>query len=310
MEKVEAFLDYVSELPQKFKITALAHNMKGYDGCFILKSLMKNKNRWSPKLITTGTKLISITCDQKRFIDSLNYIPPPLSKFPKTFNLPEVKGYFPHLFNTIVNQNYSGPLPGADFYCADQMNEVDRSTFLKWHSKEVENGVIFDMDKEIVKYCLADVEILRKSCITFWKIFKTENNVDPFQEATTIASACNLVYRRRFLRADSIGIIPPTGYRLADKQSLIAIKWLVWMEFSLGVEIQHAGRAREVRLADGTLVDCFCRENNTVFGFTGVTFTAVKLAFPISYLYYRITNRILCLCVVNIQKRGQNVFAI
>ena len=46
-----------------------------------------------------------------RFIDSLNSLPMPLSKFPKTFGLTELaKGYFPHFFNPEANQHYVGPI--------------------------------------------------------------------------------------------------------------------------------------------------------------------------------------------------------
>lgn len=83
---VESFLNYISSLPKKFKITALAHNMRGYNGCFILKSIIKNRDKWNPKLITNGTKLISITCNEIKFIDSLNFLLLPLSKLPETFN--------------------------------------------------------------------------------------------------------------------------------------------------------------------------------------------------------------------------------
>lgn len=47
-----------------------------------------------------------------------------------------------------------------------------------------------------------------------------ECNVDPFLEATTIASACSLVNRRNFLQENCIGVIPLRGYRNVDNQSI------------------------------------------------------------------------------------------
>ena len=38
-------------------------------------------------------------------------------------------------------------------------------------------------------------------------------NVDVFLEAITIASACNKVLRERFLKPNTIGLIPIGGYR-------------------------------------------------------------------------------------------------
>ncbi|KAK4885665.1 hypothetical protein RN001_001936 [Aquatica leii] len=278
------FLNYVSALKKKVKkgdIVALAHNMKGYDGAFVLRELLKNKNAWNPKIISTGTKLMSINCDGNiKFIDSINYMPMPLSKLPKTFNFPGSKGYFPHFFNTLANQNYIGPMPAAHYYGYDEMPVLTRKEFLKWYDEQVKSDVVFNFQTEIIKYCIDDVSILRKACIEFWSRFTTSNSVDPFRESCTIAGACNAVFRRKFLQKDSIGLIPPNGYRMADKQSTIAIKWLLWLEHTLNIKIQHSGNSREVRLKEGILVDGFCVNTNTVYQFHGCYFHGCEICFP------------------------------
>ena len=83
------------------------------------------------------------------------------------------------------------------------------------------------MKDELIKYCKADAEILRQGCIKV-KYFLTANKVDTLLECITIASACNLVYRRNFLTPERIGIIPRSVYRMTDIQSAMAIKWLMW----------------------------------------------------------------------------------
>ncbi|KAK4880386.1 hypothetical protein RN001_008532 [Aquatica leii] len=267
--------------------------MKGYDGAFILKSLFKNPSAWNPKIITTGTKLMSINCDSNiKFIDSINYMPMPLSKLPKTFNFPGTKGYFPHFFNTVKNQNYVGPMPPAHYYGCDEMSTSNRNDFLKWYEEQVNNNFVFDFKTEIIKYCVADVDILRKACLDFWTRFTTSNGVDPFIESCTIAGACNLVFRRNYIHANSIGLIPPNGYRMADKQSVIAIQWLLWLEYSLNIKIQHAGNNREVRLKEGFLV--FVLKHTRCISFMVVIFTVVKLAFPIKQLNLAAINMIPC----------------
>ncbi|KAK4874279.1 hypothetical protein RN001_013639 [Aquatica leii] len=280
-EPVISFLNYVSSISLKFdKITVLAHNFKGYDGCFVLKQIIKEKQRWNPKIISTGTKIIAITCDKIRFIDSLNYMPLPLSKLPKTFDFPGSKGYFPFLFNTSDNENYVGPMPDHQFYATEQMHADERKSFLTWYAGEINSGSVFNMKNEILKYCIMDVQILVKACLRFWKLFKTENNVDCFQEATTIASACNLAFRRNFLINNTIGLIPPGGYRLNDKQSSIAIKWLDWVAQNSNISIQHAGNAREFRLPEGILVDGYCFELKTVYEFLGCYWHGCENCFP------------------------------
>ena len=59
--------------------------------------------------VRNGGKLMQVTFDRIRFIDSLSFFQMPLSAFPKTFALTELKkGYFPQLFNISENQAYVG----------------------------------------------------------------------------------------------------------------------------------------------------------------------------------------------------------
>jgi len=65
-----------------------------------------------------------LTVCKIRIIDSHNFVASPLSAFPKTFGLNELKkGYFPHYFNTNENQNYIGPIPDVKYYGADTMEK-------------------------------------------------------------------------------------------------------------------------------------------------------------------------------------------
>ena len=63
--------------------------------------------------------------------------------------------------------------------------------------------------------------------------------IDPFESCITIASACNLVFRTNFLPLNSIGIIPPHGYRPEDKQSVTAYQWLAYVANKEKINIQH-----------------------------------------------------------------------
>ena len=80
------------------------------------------------------------------------------------------------------------------------------------------------MRKEKEEYCESDVVILRQADMKLRELFIRETGVDPLVQSTTIASACNLVYRRNFLKPDTLALIPPGGYRRHEKQSVVAIK--------------------------------------------------------------------------------------
>ena len=78
-----------------------AHNLKGYDGYFILQFLYDNAVK--PDVIMNGAKIMSIYVPGMgiTFKDSLNYFPMALSKLPKALRVQELcKGHFPHLFHT------------------------------------------------------------------------------------------------------------------------------------------------------------------------------------------------------------------
>ena len=54
--------------------------------------------------------------------------------------------------------------------------------------------------------------IFRKYCIESTKKNSEDTGIYPFLHNVTIASFCNLLYRRNFMHQDSIAIIPENGY--------------------------------------------------------------------------------------------------
>lgn len=150
-EALEQFCSFLFD-PKHKGYTVLAHNLKGFDGQFILRWLLEKGH--TPTVIPQGSKLMCIqfTTLQMTFIDSFNFLPMALSKLPKTFGLSElVKGYFPHLFNTEANQHYVGALPAKEHYTPNTMSSADRANFMQWY--EQRQAEPFDFRKEILMYC-------------------------------------------------------------------------------------------------------------------------------------------------------------
>ena len=72
---------------------AVAHNMKGYDGYFLLEYLIDQSIR-PEKIIYYGSKIMYMTVERglhMKVIDSLNFLPMKLSKLPEAFGLEELK---------------------------------------------------------------------------------------------------------------------------------------------------------------------------------------------------------------------------
>ena len=108
------------------------------------------------------------TFDRIRFIDSLSFFQMPLSAFPKTFGLTELKkGYFPHLFNMPENQEYEGPFSAQHYYMPEVMSVSGRKAFETWHAQQTGT---FNFDEELVAYCEYDVKL--KGCLTFKRLFE------------------------------------------------------------------------------------------------------------------------------------------
>ena len=254
---VSEFVELCLLEKKNFKKTiCIAHNAQSFDSQFLLKHMVE-KLRIKPSIILNGSKIVVMTVQNVKFIDSLNFMNLPLSSLPEAFSLLDIeKGTFPHLFNRTINENYVGPVPSIEEYCVESMRPKDREKFLEWYAQQ--QGKIFNFKEELLKYCKLDVKILRLACLAYRKIFLNIANICPFEECCTIAGTCLKVFRKKFLKTSSIGIIPKNGYRCADNQSREALKWLVWMENVLQQRIVFAARGREIRLDEGVLVDGFC----------------------------------------------------
>ena len=268
--------------PEHDKSIVIAHNFQGYDSYFILKHLDQEAIPY--EVIYNGAKCMTLTTKRKgkkqfaveiKFIDSLNFIPMPLSKFPKTFGLDELcKGYFPHYFNKDENQQYIGPIPCQEDYGANGMKPEAREKFLTWHQEQVENNYVFDFQKEILAYCRSDVDIMAESCKLYREMFMhvtdtthDDTGLDPFDKCITIAAYCMQVYRTKFLKKDTIALFPQHE-ELKRKQSHEALQWLSYMADKEGIRIQHHRNGGEKRVGPYSL-DGYCEETHTVYEYQG-----------------------------------------
>jgi len=92
-------------------------------------------------------------------------------------------------------------------------------------------------------------------------------HIDVFVEWITIAAACNKVLRKRFLKTDTIGLIPTRGYCCNNRYSKKALMWLLHEEETEGLNIMHCRNGREYRLSElpRFRVDGYCPDTNTVY---------------------------------------------
>ncbi|XP_033214685.1 uncharacterized protein LOC117171456 isoform X1 [Belonocnema kinseyi] len=174
-ELIQNLINHVTREGKQFSQTiCIAHNAKGFDLQFILRNLAEVKGtRIRPKVILNGTKIMLMQVGECKFVDSLNYMPMPLSALPKAFGLTgehSKKGAFPHFFNRPENDLYVGHLPPFEDYSPDTMSIEARKEFYEWYDV-CKNDYVFDFKKEMLEYCVSDVTILRRACLAYRTIF-------------------------------------------------------------------------------------------------------------------------------------------
>ncbi|KAG1651988.1 putative DNA polymerase [Nymphon striatum] len=300
-ETVDIFCNWLFDEQNKGYV-CIAHNAKGYDSHFCISYLMRNSIK--PEVIFTGSKIMLLHVRRGlniRLIDSLNFMKMGLKDLPKCFGLTgSKKGDFPHLFNRTENQNYKGKYPDLKYYNTGSMKSTEREHFLKWY-EEVKDET-FDFKKELVAYCLNDVEILAKSCIKFRELFMDAAGVDPLQ-TITVSSACIASFRSKFCQElyDIDGTSTVITGRIFPKHntktfiksyfpfikpnkdvfSAAAIKWLEWMAAKNNIFIAHACNLGEYRVP-GTKyrLDGYHAESKTAYEFHSCLHHGCTICYP------------------------------
>jgi hypothetical protein len=248
--------------------TCIAHNLKGFDGLFVLRNLLENNVL--PDVIMRGQKILEIKIPKSgiRFIDSFSFLPMGLSKLPSAFGVEcGEKGHFPHFFNRPENQQYIGELPDPKFYGESQMSSSEKAKFQEWYSQKKAEGYVFNFAEEMAHYCAQDVNILKSSCLAFRKLMCVETGADPFAYIT-LASVCSSIYFANFMPPKSIGRVPPNGYQ-RHRYSSEAIQWLEYKRVFENVpNLRHALNAGEMRIGK-FYVDGLDQSTKTVFEYYG-----------------------------------------
>ena len=287
-------LDDLAEVPdnieQQREVIVVFHNLKAFDGIFIINELYQQQRQVINQL-TVGAKVLSFKSGPLTFIDSLSFLPMPLAMFSSTFNLKELKkGFFPHLFNTPENQQYLGRIPDLEFYDPDGMMPCKKEQLQKWHAEQVARNVEFNFKEELIAYCKSDVQLLKQGCMKFQQEFSREAGFNPMAHCFTIASACNLYWRKHHLEPNTIAVEPIRGWRGARvNHSLKALQWLYFMEAQIPKQgascdrIKHVrnGGEQSIRTAKNIyFVDGLDDTTKTVYEFLGCIFHGCPTCYP------------------------------
>jgi len=176
----EFFIYLTSGLVPK-KTICFAHNGQAFDFYFILSHFYKNPH-YLPSLVFNGSRLMQMIVKNKdielKFIDSLNFIPFPLRKFPDIFGFSDSKTFFPYAF---VDQNsieYIGPIPEKSFF---EISSKDLQQFNHFYNEEsIKCNDNWNLKQISIDYCSQDVHVLFCGVFTYLKSFYKVAKINPF----------------------------------------------------------------------------------------------------------------------------------
>ena len=130
---IEQFINKLNDLTEvagkekQRDLLVMFHNLKGFDGNYIIEELYRQGIKVENQL-TNGGKTLKFDYRYMgaviTFKDSLCFLPMPLADLPETFNLKELhRVFFPHAFHTRENLSYKGPLPAKQYFQPQAMKE-------------------------------------------------------------------------------------------------------------------------------------------------------------------------------------------
>lgn len=164
----------------------VAHNASGYDSRLIFEELLLMDMDLG-KPIMRGSKFIQIQIGKTKFIDSLLHLPGSLRDLAKAFcsDIQLEKGYFPHLFNSVSNYSYHGPIPDKKFFDLSFVirNDKEVKAFDDWYA-EWEGRDDWNFQTELKKYCQNDVLVLAKIMRSYHDILVEKTGLSPWAFAT------------------------------------------------------------------------------------------------------------------------------
>lgn len=179
---LDEFLDWITQYNDGKNIV-LFHYGSGYDARLIFAAAQKTFKTQLKNPIVRGTKFLELKVGNVIFRDSILHLPGSLDSLGKAFKPPGglVKGHFPILFNYQENVGkVFDSIPDLKYFAVPR----DQRAFdelKKWHSTWTGP---WDFSKEIEKYVIADVKVLKFVGMEFHKTLVRATGASPWYRAT------------------------------------------------------------------------------------------------------------------------------
>ena len=128
--------------------------------------------------------------------------------------------------------------------------------------------------------------ILKAASLKLIQEFQEEAGFNPVEKCVTIASACNLFWRRELVPEDTVAIEPLNGWHGNQvNQSKVALEWLCYEDFKLGENrlhhVRNGSEQKVITPGEVVFVDGYDAATKTVYQFHGSFFHGCPTCFPI-----------------------------
>ena len=257
------------------------HNLKRFDGVFIMNSLYK-LNLKVTDIMGTGTKMLHFKHKSLTFKDSLSFLNMPLANFTKTFGLVELKkGWFPHKFSKLENFHYEGKIPDLKYFETQHMDGNKKEECEKWHAEQVLKGDFWNFQSEMLEYCKRHVKLMKEGCLKFAEDTQRDVGFNPLTQCITMASTTHYFWRNHQMEPKTIAVEPPHGWGgLKTIQSKITFQWLYYQYQQLGGNrMKHARNGGEQVIKvkrEKFKVDGYDASTKTAYEFHGCEFDGCR----------------------------------
>jgi len=101
------------------------------------------------------------------------------------------KGALHPILNMTKNLVYVGTCIESKCYGADYILGDEQAQVLECYEEQKDKT--FRNKEELIANCMDDVSLLREACCAFRNFFLIFVRIDPFRQAITISSICNMV---------------------------------------------------------------------------------------------------------------------
>ena len=231
-DDLAGFWTAVVEISRYKSSVWFAHNLKGYDGRLLLDYL-ESRCIAPSMLVRSGDKIMTmefmhpdkVLINNKpfratiTFRDSLLHLAGKrLSQIPAMFDLPPglfVKGFFPYRFNRPGNEHYVGGIPPVEDFDIDKKSAQEKAEFMTWYKKMKKRGG-YDLRKELKKYCMQDVAILKEGLLAYKKVAMAYTGISPL-ESMTLAQYTYKVYKQMHMPYDTLYYLDHSFYSFARR---------------------------------------------------------------------------------------------